>query len=147
MNADRRRYICVHLCSSVVNASEERSRKSALSGRNDGRGRNSRFPSPRVSTADGLCLPIAIAIIPAIPDRPGRGCVPAVGGEADMATILVCADRLADREFMVKLLGGRGHRMIGAVDGPEALGLVVAERPGLIIIDVQMPRMEHHEFV
>ncbi|TFW31730.1 response regulator, partial [Massilia horti] len=64
-----------------------------------------------------------------------------------MATILVVDDRPSNREFLLTLLGFTGHHLLQARDGAEALTLVRAERPDLIITDLLMPTMDGYEFV
>lgn len=64
-----------------------------------------------------------------------------------MAAILVVDDYPATREILVELLGSSGHSVLEASDGAEALGLVRATRPDLVITDILMPTMDGHEFV
>jgi len=64
-----------------------------------------------------------------------------------MSTILVVDDRPSNREFLVKLLGYGGHRLLEAGDGAEALELTRRERPDLVITDCIMPTMDGFEFV
>ncbi len=64
-----------------------------------------------------------------------------------MATILIVDDRPTDREVLVVLLGYRGHRLLEATDGAEALALVHSARPDLAIVDILMPTMDGFEFV
>lgn len=64
-----------------------------------------------------------------------------------MATILVADDRPTNRQFLVTLLGYVGHRVLEASDGLEALEVVRAEPPDLMIVDIVMPRMDGVEFV
>lgn len=64
-----------------------------------------------------------------------------------MATILVVDDRPTNRQFLITLLGYSGHRLLEAADGAEALEMVRAERPDLIITDILMPTMDGYEFV
>ena len=64
-----------------------------------------------------------------------------------MATILVVDDRPVDREFLAKLLGYGGHVVLEAADGEEALAVVRASRPDLIIADILMPRMDGFRLV
>lgn len=64
-----------------------------------------------------------------------------------MASILVVDDRATNRAFLVTLLGYQGHRLLEAGDGAEALDLVRAERPDLVITDILMPTMDGYEFV
>ena len=64
-----------------------------------------------------------------------------------MATILVVDDRPPNREILVALLGCKGHRILEAGDGREALALVRERRPDLVICDVLMPIIDGYEFV
>jgi diguanylate cyclase (GGDEF)-like protein/PAS domain S-box-containing protein len=64
-----------------------------------------------------------------------------------MATILVVDDRPSNREYLLTLLGFTGHRVLEAHDGAQALELVRAQRPDLIITDILMPTMDGYEFV
>jgi putative two-component system response regulator len=64
-----------------------------------------------------------------------------------MARILVVDDRPANRDFIVTLLGGAGHRLIEASDGAKALAIARRERPDLIITDILLPSMDGYSFV
>ena len=64
-----------------------------------------------------------------------------------MATILVVDDHPTNREFLVTLLGYRGHYLPQAADGAEALEVARAAHPDLIISDILMPTMDGYEFV
>jgi PAS domain S-box-containing protein len=64
-----------------------------------------------------------------------------------MATILVVDDRPINREFLTTLLGYRGHQILEAEDGAEALESVKTNRPHLVISDILMPTMDGYEFV
>jgi PAS domain S-box-containing protein len=64
-----------------------------------------------------------------------------------MATILIADDLSANREVLVTVLRHHGHRMLEAVDGREALAVVQAEHPDLVITDVLMPVMDGYELV
>ena len=64
-----------------------------------------------------------------------------------MATILVVDDLSANREVLVALLRHKGHRLLEAEDGYQALAVVQAEHPDLVITDVLMPLMDGYEFV
>jgi diguanylate cyclase (GGDEF)-like protein len=56
-----------------------------------------------------------------------------------MATILVVEDRPINRRFLATLLEERGHRVVQASDGDEALEVVRAENPDVVIIEVVTP--------
>jgi PAS domain S-box-containing protein len=64
-----------------------------------------------------------------------------------MAKILVVDDIPANRTLVATLVGYRGHQVLEAADGAEALALVRAERPALVISDILMPTMDGFEFV
>ncbi|MBI3974385.1 MAG: hybrid sensor histidine kinase/response regulator, partial [Chloroflexi bacterium] len=64
-----------------------------------------------------------------------------------MASVVVVDDDPIGREYVVTLLGYRGHRVIEAGDGTEALRAVREARPDLVIADVLMPAMDGLEFV
>ncbi len=64
-----------------------------------------------------------------------------------MAKILVVDDIPANRALVVTLIGHGGHQALQAADGAEALALVRAERPQLVISDILMPTMDGYEFV
>lgn len=64
-----------------------------------------------------------------------------------MAKILIVDDVAANRTLVATLVGYRGHQALEAADGAEALALVRAERPALVISDILMPTMDGFEFV
>ena len=64
-----------------------------------------------------------------------------------MPTVLVVDDRVVNREFLATLLGYAGFEVATAADGAEALEVVRARRPALVITDVLMPTMDGFEFV
>jgi len=64
-----------------------------------------------------------------------------------MARILVVDDHAPSRSFLVNLLGYKGHHLLEADDGAEALKQVRLVRPDLVISDILMPTMDGYEFV
>lgn len=64
-----------------------------------------------------------------------------------MARILVVDDRPINRALLVTLLGYGGHELVEAGDGAEALEVVKAHAPDLIITDILMPTMDGVTFV
>jgi PAS domain S-box-containing protein len=64
-----------------------------------------------------------------------------------MAKVLVVDDQAANRELVATLIKHRKHQPLEAADGAEALALVRAERPELVISDILMPTMDGYEFV
>jgi len=56
-------------------------------------------------------------------------------------TVLYVEDNASNRKIVRDLLGFRGYRVVEAVDGEEALAVAERERPDLILMDVQLPRV------
>ena len=59
-----------------------------------------------------------------------------------MPTILVVDDEPLIRDVVVDLLRDEGYTVVTADDGLAALELVQREAPGLVLMDVMMPRMD-----
>jgi PAS domain S-box-containing protein len=64
-----------------------------------------------------------------------------------MATVLVVDDHPVNRNLVVTLLGYRGHTVLEAGDGAEALKIARARLPALVITDLVMPVMDGYELV
>ena len=64
-----------------------------------------------------------------------------------MATILIVDDHAATRELLRALLQYKGHRVLAAVGGPEAIATTAEAIPDLIIADVVMPGMDGFTFI
>jgi len=64
-----------------------------------------------------------------------------------MATVLVVDDHAPDRHLLVTLLQHARHQVLEAGDGAQALQLVRAEHPDLVISDVLLPKMDGYEIV
>jgi CheY-like chemotaxis protein len=56
--------------------------------------------------------------------------------------ILVVEDHPLNRELVVTVLEARGYTVLEAEDGLGLLERVKAERPALIIMDLQLPRID-----
>ncbi len=59
-----------------------------------------------------------------------------------MATVLVVEDNPANMKLASLLLRHAGHAVLGAVDAETGLRLAHAERPDLILMDIQLPNMD-----
>ena len=59
-----------------------------------------------------------------------------------MAKILVVDDEIHIVKIIAYKMRGAGHEVVSARDGVEALDVVRANRPDLILLDVMMPRMD-----
>jgi CheY-like chemotaxis protein len=56
-------------------------------------------------------------------------------------TILVAEDDADIRLMMSTLLGMKGYRVVEAGDGQEALDVAQRERPDVVLMDLQLPRL------
>ncbi len=56
-----------------------------------------------------------------------------------MATILIVEDEQPLRELLADLIREAGHQPLQAVHGREALEVIAAERPDLVLADVMLP--------
>jgi PAS domain S-box-containing protein len=62
-----------------------------------------------------------------------------------MSTVLIVDDRATNRELARVLLTYRGHQVIEAHEGAEALRLAHAQHPDLVLTDILMPGMDGYE--
>lgn len=56
--------------------------------------------------------------------------------------ILVVDDDPAERTLLRRALELDGHRVLEAADGQEGLDLAASERPDLVLLDLEMPRLD-----
>jgi DNA-binding response OmpR family regulator len=56
--------------------------------------------------------------------------------------ILVAEDSLDGREMMSTLLRLKGYEVIAAADGVQAIDLALKNAPDLILIDLELPRLD-----
>ncbi len=61
--------------------------------------------------------------------------------------ILTVEDDEGIRQLIETLLSREGYQVVGAPDGQTALTLVTQHPPALILLDMQLPRMNGHEFL
>jgi adenylate cyclase len=59
--------------------------------------------------------------------------------------ILVVDDTAQNRRLLEAVLSARGHEVTGAASGREALDLIAAEPPDLVLLDIVMPEMDGYE--
>ena len=59
--------------------------------------------------------------------------------------ILVVEDHEDNRQILRDLLGSAGYEMVEAHDGPSAHPTAAAEKPDLILMDIQLPGMDGYE--
>jgi two-component system, cell cycle response regulator DivK len=61
------------------------------------------------------------------------------------AKILLIEDNAENRYLVTFLLKQRGHEVVPAESGPQALELAKNFRPDLILLDIQLPGMDGHD--
>jgi two-component system, cell cycle response regulator DivK len=59
--------------------------------------------------------------------------------------ILVIEDTEDNRRIFRDLLGPSGYELIEAMDGEQGVAMAVAERPDLILMDIQLPIIDGYE--
>ena len=57
------------------------------------------------------------------------------------ATILHVEDNPSNRMIIRDLMQSRGYRVVEVVDGEEALAAAARDRPDIILMDIQLPRI------
>ena len=72
--------------------------------------------------------------------------VPAVSVSVDISPcILVVDDSVTVRKVTSRILRRQGYRVLTAKDGIEALKVMQEEIPAVILLDIEMPRMDGFE--
>ena len=59
--------------------------------------------------------------------------------------ILIVEDQEDNRQILRDLLGSVGYEVVEAVNGEAALEIAAAQRPDVILMDIQMPLMDGYE--
>ena len=62
-------------------------------------------------------------------------------------TVLIVEDDLDLRDALVEALHERGYAVLTASDGEEALEVLEAVRPTVILLDLMMPRLDGYAFL
>ena len=65
--------------------------------------------------------------------------------ETDSGALLIVDDDATFREFVRSLLSRIGHPIVEATDGDEALEAALAERPSLVLLDIDLPGASGYE--
>ncbi|MCK4473192.1 MAG: response regulator [Anaerolineae bacterium] len=60
-------------------------------------------------------------------------------------TILIVEDNLLNRKLIEAILKPLGYRLLTAVDGEEGIEVATRERPDLILMDLQMPKVSGYD--
>jgi CheY-like chemotaxis protein len=82
------------------------------------------------------------AASPASFDRPGQAGARAA---AEHGSVLVVDDNEMNRDILSRILMRRGHRVLMASSGREALATVAAQSVDLLLLDILMPEMDGYE--
>ncbi len=88
----------------------------------------------------------APAFDPMAPDRMAPGRMAAAKAIAGPPLIMIVDDSLTVRKITSRLLVREGFEVITARDGVEALEMLAEETPDVILLDIEMPRMDGFEF-
>jgi two-component system cell cycle response regulator DivK len=64
-----------------------------------------------------------------------------------MAKVLIIEDNVANMKLAVFLLQSAGHTVLSATDAEAGLTLARDEQPDLILMDIQLPRMDGLEAI
>ena len=59
-----------------------------------------------------------------------------------MSKILIAEDNPVNRELLRELLEMRGHTVVEACDGEEALRIIEQTQPDLVLLDIGMPLLD-----
>src|SRR5580692_13174619 len=62
-----------------------------------------------------------------------------------MSRVLHIEDDPRNRLLVRKLLAGDGHEVIDAADGLEGVRLAIAQRPDLVLVDLNIPGLDGYE--
>lgn len=60
-------------------------------------------------------------------------------------TILIVEDSPLNRKLVEAVLRPHGYRLLIAVDGEEAIEMATRERPDLILMDIQLPKVSGYD--
>jgi two-component system, cell cycle response regulator DivK len=60
-------------------------------------------------------------------------------------TILIVEDNLVNRKLLLTVLRPHGYRLLTALDGEEAVRIAGQEVPDLILMDLQLPKINGYE--
>jgi CheY-like chemotaxis protein len=64
-----------------------------------------------------------------------------------MTKILIAEDNAVNRELLRELLELRGHEVVEACDGEEALRMVQQTQPDLLLLDIGMPVLDGYAVI
>jgi two-component system cell cycle response regulator DivK len=59
--------------------------------------------------------------------------------------LLCVEDNIASRKIIRDLFGKKGYVVVEAVDGDEAVAMAERERPDIILMDIQLPKISGYD--
>ena len=63
----------------------------------------------------------------------------------DQKKILIVEDNTLNRKLAMTLLRPHGYTLLVAVDGAEAIDVATREKPDLVLMDMQLPKVSGYE--
>lgn len=72
---------------------------------------------------------------------------PQVSGQTDATKILVVDDARFFRELILDLLKPLGMNVLTASDGVEALKIIEDQKPSLVLLDLNLPKMNGYDLI
>jgi chemotaxis protein histidine kinase CheA/DNA-binding NarL/FixJ family response regulator len=114
-----------------------------------------KHPGPQLSRVPGLAGAsvladgtIALIIHPfRLPETTSATALSSSPASEQLSTVLVVDDSLTVRRASQRLLERHGYAVALARDGVEALAYLGNDRPALILLDIEMPRMDGFELL
>jgi len=65
-----------------------------------------------------------------------------IPGKQALKKILIVEDNPKNMRLIKMVLGNKGYSLLEATDGEEALAIAIEGRPDLIVMDIQLPKMD-----
>jgi PAS domain S-box-containing protein len=93
------------------------------------------------------CIEITSQIPQEVPTPSSSASIEHVGSTSESPLILLAEDNEANIMTIVSYLEVKGFRIAVANDGQEAIALVRSKNPDLVLMDIQMPRMDGLEAI
>ena len=84
--------------------------------------------------------PATITAVAPIPSAPTL--LPSTGTATTLPTVMVVDDSLTVRKITGRLLAREGYQVLTAKDGVEALEQMIDLVPDVLLVDIEMPRMD-----
>ena len=70
---------------------------------------------------------------------------PPAASEDFAARVLIVDDNPTNLQVLLQTLDGRGHELLAATNGEDALRIAGTEHPALVLLDVMMPGIDGYE--